>query len=62
VLSVAVELALVIHDQVEVTFKKGGRFGWIRYVGFVGSLARPIAAIVVIFSVEVEHHHVLSAD
>jgi hypothetical protein len=62
VLSVAVELALVVHDHVKVTFKKGGRYGWIRYVGFAGSLARPIVAIVVIFSVEFVHHRVLSID
>jgi hypothetical protein len=62
VLCVAMEMALVVHDHVEVTFKKGGRYGWIRYVGFVGSLARPISAIVVVFSVEVVHHRVLSVD
>jgi hypothetical protein len=29
VFGVAVELALVVHDHVEVTFKKGGRSWWI---------------------------------
>jgi hypothetical protein len=62
VLGVAVELALVVHDHVEVTFKKGGRSGWIRYVGFAGSLARPVATIVVVFSIKVVHHCVLSID
>jgi hypothetical protein len=62
VLGVAVELALVVHDHVEVTFKEGGRSGWIRYVGFAGSLARPVSAIVMVFFVEVVHHRVLSVD
>jgi hypothetical protein len=29
VLSVAVELALVIHDHIEVTFEEGGRSWWV---------------------------------
>jgi hypothetical protein len=62
VLGIAVELALVVHDHIEVTFKEGGRSWWICYVGFAGSLARPGASIVVIFSVEVVHYHVLSVD
>jgi hypothetical protein len=36
---VAVELALVVHDYVEVTFKEGGRSWWICHVGFTRSLA-----------------------
>jgi hypothetical protein len=39
VFSVAVELALVIHDHVEVIFEESGRSWWIRHIGFVGSLA-----------------------
>jgi hypothetical protein len=62
VLGVAVKLALVIHDHVEVTFEEGGRSWWIRHIGFVGSLARPGASVVVVFSVEVVHHRVLSVD
>jgi hypothetical protein len=39
VLSIAVKLALVFHDHVEVTFEEGGRFWWIRHIGFAGSFA-----------------------
>jgi hypothetical protein len=59
-LGVVVELALVVHDHIEVTFKEGGRSWQICYIGFFGSLARPGASIVMIFSVEVMHYHVLS--
>jgi hypothetical protein len=45
VLSIAVELALVVHDHVEVTFEEGGRSWWIRHIGFAGSLARPGASV-----------------
>jgi hypothetical protein len=62
VLSVAVKLALVVHDHVEVTFEEGGRFWWIRHIGFTRSLARPGASIIVVFSVEVMHHCILSVD
>jgi hypothetical protein len=62
VLSVAVKLALVVHDHVEVTFEESGRSWWIRHTSFVGSLARPGASVVVAFSVEVVHHCVLSVD
>jgi hypothetical protein len=62
VFSIAVELALVVHDHVQVTFKEGGRSWWIRHIGFAGSLARPCASVVVVFSVEVVHHRVLSVD
>jgi hypothetical protein len=62
VLGIAVELALVVHDHIEVTFEEGGRFWWIYYVGFAGSLARPGASVVMIFSVEVMHYRVLSVD
>jgi hypothetical protein len=48
-LGVAVELALVVHDHIEVTFKEGGRSWRIGYIGFSGSLARPGASVVVIF-------------
>jgi hypothetical protein len=38
VLGIAVELTLVVHDHVEVTFKEGGRSWWICHVGFTRSL------------------------
>jgi hypothetical protein len=47
VLGVAVELTLVVHDHIEVTFKEGGRSWWICYIGFIRSFARPGASIVV---------------
>jgi hypothetical protein len=62
VLSIAVKLALVVHDHVEVTFEEGVRSWWIRHIGFARSLARPGASVVVVFSVEVVHHHILSVD
>jgi hypothetical protein len=62
VLGIVVELALVVHDHIEVTFKEGGRSWRICYVGFAGSLTRPGASVVVIFSVEVMHYRVLSVD
>jgi hypothetical protein len=62
VLSITVELTLIIHDHVEVAFKEGGRSWWIRHTGFTRSLARPGASVVVVFSVEVLHHCVLSVD
>jgi hypothetical protein len=33
-LGVAMELAPVVHDHIEVTFKKGGRSSRICYIGF----------------------------
>jgi hypothetical protein len=62
VLSVAVKLALVIHDHVEVTFEEGGKSWWIRHIGFARSLARLGASVVVVFSVEVVHYCILSVD
>jgi hypothetical protein len=62
VLSITVELTLIIHDHVEVAFEEGGRSWWICHVGFTRSFARPGSSIVVIFSVEVVHHRVLSVD
>jgi hypothetical protein len=62
VFGVAMELALVVHDHVEVTFEEGGRYWWIRHVGFVRSLARPVSSVVVIFTVEVVHHRILSVN
>jgi hypothetical protein len=62
VLGVTVELALVVHDHIEVTFEEGGRSWWICYIGFAGSLARPGAFIIVVFSVEVMHYRILSVD
>jgi hypothetical protein len=62
VLGVAVELTLVVHDHIEITFKEGGRSWWICYIGFAGSLARPGASVIVVFSVEVVHYRILSID
>jgi hypothetical protein len=62
VLGITVELALVVHDHIEVTFEEGGRSWWVYYVGFAGSLARPGASVVVIFSIEIVHYRVLSVD
>jgi hypothetical protein len=62
VVSVAEELALVVHDHIEVTFEEGRRSWWICHVGFARTLAQPGAFIVVIFSVEVVHYRVLSVD
>jgi hypothetical protein len=62
VLGIEVELALVVHDHIEVTFKEGGRSWWVCYVGFTGSLARPGASVVVIFSIKIVHYRVLSVD
>jgi hypothetical protein len=62
VFSVAVELTLVVHDHIEVTFKEGGGSWWISHIGFAKTLARPGASIIVIFSVEVVHHRILSVD
>jgi hypothetical protein len=62
VLGIAVELALVVHDHIEVTFEEGGRSWWICYVGFAGSLARPGASVIVVFSIEVVHYRILSVD
>jgi hypothetical protein len=61
-LGVAVELALVVHDHIEVTFKEGGRSWRICYVGFTGSLAQPSAPVVVVFPIEVMHYRVLSVN
>jgi hypothetical protein len=62
VFSITVELALIIHDHVEVAFEEGGRSWWIYHVGFTRSFAQPGSSIIVIFSVEVVHHRVLSVD
>jgi hypothetical protein len=62
VFSVGVELALVVHDHIEVTFEEGGRSWWVCHIGFARTLARPSASIVVIFFVEVVHHRILSVD
>jgi hypothetical protein len=42
VFSIAVELTLVVHDHIEVTFEEGGRSWWIYHIGFTGTLARPV--------------------
>jgi hypothetical protein len=62
VFSAVVELALIIHDHVEVAFKEGGRSWWICHIGFARSLAQPSASVIVVFSVKVVHHCVLSGD
>jgi hypothetical protein len=61
-LSIAMELALVVHDHVEIAFEEGGRSWWICHVGFARSLARPVPSVIVVFSVEVVHHRVMSVD
>jgi hypothetical protein len=61
-LGIAVELALVVHDHIEVTFEEGGRSWRICYIGFAGSLARPGASVFVVLSIEVMHYCVLSVD
>jgi hypothetical protein len=62
VLGVAVELALVVHDHIEVTFEEGGRSWWICHIGFARSLARPGASIIMVFSVEVMHYRILRVN
>jgi hypothetical protein len=59
---VVVELALVVHDHVEVTFEEGGRSWWICHVSFARLLSQPISSIVMIFSIEVMHYRVLSVN
>jgi hypothetical protein len=59
---VAVDLALVVHDHVEVTFEECGRSWWICHVSFTRSLSRHVSSIIVIFFVEVMHHRVLSVN
>jgi hypothetical protein len=62
VLCITMELALVVHDHIEVTFEDGGRSWWICYIGFARSLARPGASVIVVFSVEVMHCRILRVD
>jgi hypothetical protein len=62
VLGVAVELALVVHDHIEVTFEEGGRSWWICQIGFARSLARPDASIIMVSSVEVMHYCILCVN
>jgi hypothetical protein len=62
VLGVAVELALVVHDHIEVTLEEGGRSWWICHIGFARSLARPGASVIMVFSVEVMHYRVLRVN
>jgi hypothetical protein len=62
IFGVTVQLTLVVYDHVEVTLEEGGRSWWLYQIGFIGSLARPISSVVVILSVEVVHHYVLSVD
>jgi hypothetical protein len=61
-LGVVVELTLVIHNDVEVTFKEGGRSRWVCCIYLTRSLVRPAATVIVIFSFEVVYHRVLSVD
>jgi hypothetical protein len=60
VLGITMKLALVIHDHIEVTFEEGGRSWWICHIGFARSLARRGASVIVVFSVEVMLHRILS--
>jgi hypothetical protein len=62
VIGVAVELGLVVHDHIEVTFEEGGRSWWICYIGFTRSLARPGASIIMVLSVEVMHYRILRVN
>jgi uncharacterized membrane protein (UPF0127 family) len=62
VLGIAMKLALVIHDHIEVTFEEGGRSWWICHIGFARSPARCGASVIVVFSVEVMLHRILSVD
>jgi hypothetical protein len=39
VFSITVQLALVVHDHIEVTFEEGGRPWWICHIGLVRMLA-----------------------
>jgi hypothetical protein len=39
VFGVTLELALVVHDHIEVTFEEGGRSWWICHIGFARTLA-----------------------
>jgi hypothetical protein len=59
VLGVAVKLALVVHDHIQVTFKEGGMSWWICHIGFTRSLARPGASVIMVLSIEVMHYRVL---
>jgi hypothetical protein len=62
VLGVTAELALIVHNHIEVTFEEGRRFWWICYIGYARSLARPSASIIVVVSVEVMHYRILCVD
>jgi hypothetical protein len=62
VLGVTVELALVVHDHIEVTFEEGGRSWWICYIGSARSLVRPGAPVIVVFSVQGMHYCILHID
>jgi hypothetical protein len=61
-LGVTVELALVVHDHVEVTFKEGGRSRWISRIDFARSLVCPATTVIVIFSFEDVYYHILGVD
>jgi hypothetical protein len=61
-LSIAVELALVVHDHVEVTIMEGRRSGWISRINLDGSLARPVPTVLVVFSFEFVHHRIFIID
>jgi hypothetical protein len=62
VLGIAVKLALVVHDHIEVTLEEGGRSWWIYHIGFARLLARPGASVIMVFSVEVMHYRVLRVN
>jgi hypothetical protein len=61
-LSVAVKLALVVHDNVEVALEEGTRSWWICHVGFARLFARPGSSVVVVFSIKLMHHRILDVD
>jgi hypothetical protein len=62
VFGIAVELALVVHVHIEVTFEEGGGSWRICYIGFTGSFARPGVSVIVVFPVEVMYYRILSVD
>jgi hypothetical protein len=62
VLGVAVELALVVHDHIEVTLEECGRSWWICHIGFARSLSQPGASVIVVIFVEVMHYRVLRVN
>jgi hypothetical protein len=56
------ELTHVVQCAVEVTFKEGGRSGWVGRIDLARSLARHATTVIVIFFFEVVYHHILGVD